>query len=30
MPQGPFFAEYTVKEVKLNQTLGDDAFAIPK
>jgi hypothetical protein len=30
MPQGPFFAEYSVKEVKLNQTLGDDAFAIPR
>ena len=30
MPQGPFFAEYTVKEVKLNQTLGEDAFAIPR
>jgi len=30
MPQGPFFAEYTVKEVKLNQNLGDDAFAIPR
>jgi hypothetical protein len=30
MPQGAFFAEYTVKEVKLNQTLGDDAFAIPR
>lgn len=29
MPQGAFFAEYTVKEVKLNQTLGEDAFAIP-
>jgi len=29
MPQGAFFAEYTVKEAKLNQTLGDDAFAIP-
>ena len=29
MPQGPFFAEYSVKEVKLNQTLGEDAFAIP-
>jgi hypothetical protein len=29
MPQGAFFAEYTVKEVKLNQTLGDDAFVIP-
>src|SRR6476659_2221725 len=30
MPQGPFFAEYTVQEVKLNQTLGDDAFAIQR
>ncbi|HEV8186416.1 MAG TPA: hypothetical protein VGP83_01630 [Pyrinomonadaceae bacterium] len=30
MPQGPFFAEYSVKEVKINQTLGDDAFAIPR
>jgi len=30
MPQGPFFAEYSVKEVKLNQTLGDDAFVIPR
>jgi hypothetical protein len=30
MPQGPFFAEYTVKEVKLNQPLGEDAFAIPR
>jgi len=30
MPQGAFFAEYTVKEVKINQTLGDDAFAIPR
>jgi hypothetical protein len=30
MPQGPFFAEYSVKEVKLNQNLGDDAFAIPR
>lgn len=30
MPQGAFFAEYNVKEVKLNQTLGDDAFAIPR
>jgi hypothetical protein len=30
MPQGPFFAEYNVKEVKLNQNLGDDAFAIPR
>ena len=30
MPQGAFFAEYNVKEVKLNQTLSDDAFAIPR
>jgi hypothetical protein len=29
MPQGAFFAEYNVKEVKLNQTLAEDAFAIP-
>ena len=30
MPLGAFFAEFSVKEVKLNQQLGDDAFAIPK
>jgi len=30
MPQGAFFAEYTVKEVKLNQTLAEDAFTIPR
>lgn len=30
MPQGAFFAEYSVKEAKLNQTLGDDAFVIPR
>jgi len=30
MPQGTFFAEYTVKEAKLNQTLGEDAFVIPQ
>lgn len=30
MPMGAFFAEFTVKEVKLNQQLGEDAFAIPK
>jgi hypothetical protein len=30
MPQGAFFAEYNVKEAKLNQALGDDAFAIPR
>ncbi len=27
--QGAFFAEYKVKEAKLNQTLGDDVFAMP-
>lgn len=30
MPQGAFFAEYNVKEVKINQALGEDAFAIPR
>ena len=25
-----FFAEFSVKEVKLNQQLGEDAFAIPR
>lgn len=30
MPMGAFFAEFSVKEVKLNQTLGDDAFALPR
>lgn len=30
MPQGAFFAEYSVKEAKLNQTLGEDVFAIPR
>jgi len=29
MPQGAFFAEYNVKDVKLNQSLGDDVFVIP-
>lgn len=29
MPQGAFFAEYSVKDVKLNQLIGDDVFAIP-
>ena len=28
-PQGAFFADYTVKDVRLNQPLGDDVFAIP-
>jgi len=30
MPMGAFFAEFTVKEVKLNQQLAEDAFAIPR
>ncbi len=30
MPMGAFFAEFTVKEAKLNQQLGADAFAIPR
>ena len=30
MPQGTFFAEYSVKEAKLNQALGEDVFAIPR
>ena len=25
-PQGAFFAEYNVKEVKINQAVGDDVF----
>ena len=29
MAQGAFFAEYSVKEVKFNQTLAEDVFAIP-
>jgi hypothetical protein len=29
MPQGAFFAEYSVKDVKINQPLGDDVFTIP-
>jgi hypothetical protein len=28
MPQGAFFADYKVKDIKLNQTLGDDVFTI--
>jgi hypothetical protein len=28
MQQGAFFAEYKVKEVKLNQPIGDDMFVI--
>ncbi|HJP91979.1 MAG TPA: hypothetical protein VJ875_08485 [Pyrinomonadaceae bacterium] len=30
MPIGAFFAEFSVKEVKLNEKLPDDAFAIPR
>ena len=30
MPMGAFFAEFSVKEVKMNQQLGDDAFVIPR
>lgn len=30
MPQGTFFAEYSVKEAKLNQALGEDVFTIPR
>jgi len=29
MPIGAFFAEFNVKDVKLNQALAEDAFAIP-
>jgi len=29
MPQGAFFADYNVKDIKLNQPVGDDVFAIP-
>jgi len=28
LPQGAFFAEYRVKEVKLNQPVGDDVFVM--
>ena len=30
MPQGAFFAEYKVKDIKLNNPLGDDVFEIPQ
>jgi hypothetical protein len=30
MPMGAFFAEFNVKEVKINQPLGEDAFALPR
>ena len=29
MTQGAFFADYNVKDIKLNNPLGDDVFAIP-
>jgi hypothetical protein len=29
MPQGAFFADYSVKDVKINQPIGDDVFVIP-
>jgi hypothetical protein len=29
MPQGAFFAEYNVKDIKLNNPIGDDVFTIP-
>jgi hypothetical protein len=29
MPQGAFFAEYKVKDIKLNNPIGDDVFEIP-
>ena len=29
MPQGAAFAEFNVKDIKLNQEMGDDVFAMP-
>jgi hypothetical protein len=29
MPQGAFFADFNVKDIKMNQDFGDDVFAIP-
>ncbi len=29
MPQGAAFAEFNVKDIKINQPLGDDVFAMP-
>jgi hypothetical protein len=29
LPMGPFFADYSVKDVKINSPLGDDVFAMP-
>jgi hypothetical protein len=28
MPQGAYFAEYKVKDVRINQPIGDDVFVI--
>jgi hypothetical protein len=28
-PQGTFYGEYAVKDVKINQAVNDDVFAIP-
>lgn len=30
MPMGAFFAEFSVKDIKINQALAEDAFAIPR
>jgi len=30
MPQGAFFAEFSVKDAKFNQALAEDAFTIPR
>ncbi|MDQ1707890.1 MAG: hypothetical protein QOJ88_1101 [Pyrinomonadaceae bacterium] len=29
MPQGAAFAEFNAKDIKVNQTMGDDVFALP-
>ena len=29
MPQGAAFAEFNAKDIKINQPLGDDVFAMP-
>jgi len=29
MPQGAAFAEFNAKDIKINQTVGDDVFAMP-
>lgn len=30
MPQGAFFADFNAKDIKLNQSFGDDVFSIPQ